>query len=133
MSSHEALPSAARQSSVTSAETITIILATVGGLGVIIVGLSSWLDKVREARIQEADRARFSRKIQTLESSFESRRTLELEQTYLAIQKTKIELRKLEQDAKPAFCKTITRSNSPRTRVSPFAVRRTQSVFHRHA
>ena len=47
------------------------IIVSVGGAGIIIIGLSSWLGKVWANRIMETDRAKYARELELLRSKLQ--------------------------------------------------------------
>jgi hypothetical protein len=52
-------------------EVLTTILATIGGAGVLIVGLAAWLGNVWASRIRDSEKARSDREIEVLKASLE--------------------------------------------------------------
>ena len=52
-------------------EVMLTIIGTVGGSGLLVVGLSSWLGKIWASRIEIATRASYEKEIKRLESSLE--------------------------------------------------------------
>lgn len=62
-------------------ELLTVVLASIGGTAIVVGGLAGWIGKVWLNRIHEADKARFSKELETLKSGL----TLALEKQKLSL------------------------------------------------